>query len=410
MDRLASKIDVLYYLFENFNSFTGFWTNDSSGLLNVSGEEGFFSGIILMTCFHGLLLVLILLFNKELNSKSNKFLALSILGVCVILAYEFAYWMSLEDHIPEWILYLPLYIRTTIPVGVFYFVVFLIDPKHRLSGYEKLGFVFIGIEVSLTLVYIPLDLFVENANLTEQIEYLITAISWLLNIIASIILLPLALKRVNTYQKFLYNNYSTTSRKSLRWLQSFLIALLVVVFISVVSLIQYVLGDWTGGELTFTMLTLSFMMMLFWIGYFLVLQYKWFEIAPLKPSNGEQESAFNKLSSNTQNYYKQLKTLLQDENVYEDVNLTLDNLAEQLQISSGYLSQIIKENEEKNFFEFINTYRVASVKQKLRNEDYKNYTIMGIALESGFNSKSTFNAVFKKFANETPSAFKRRHV
>jgi AraC-like DNA-binding protein len=100
--------------------------------------------------------------------------------------------------------------------------------------------------------------------------------------------------------------------------------------------------------------------------------------------------------------------LLLEEKIYEDINLTLDSLAERLQISSGYLSQIIKENEQKNFFELINYYRIESVKKKLLDQNYKDYTIMSIALESGFNSKSTFNAVFKKFTNQTPSAFRRK--
>jgi AraC-like DNA-binding protein len=102
--------------------------------------------------------------------------------------------------------------------------------------------------------------------------------------------------------------------------------------------------------------------------------------------------------------------LLLEEKIYEDINLTLDSLAERLQISSGYLSQIIKENEQKNFFELINYYRIESVKKKLLDQNYKDYTIMSIALESGFNSKSTFNAVFKKFTNQTPSAFRRKQV
>ena len=371
---------------------------------------GFFTGIILMALLHGLLLAAILLCNKTLKSKSNKYLVISILGVCIILSYELIYWLELENSIPLWVLYLPLYLRTTIPVGIFYFVIFLLNPKHKLSGFEKLGFAFITIEILLALVQIPLDISASSIEQTENNEFTIAILSWFLNIIASVILLPLALKRVNRYQKFLYDNYSTTDRKSLRWLQIFLIVLLIVTFISMVSFIQFVIGDWTGGELTFTILTLCLMMMLFWIGYFLILQYKWFEIAPLKSESKEQVSTSHKLSSNTQHYYKQLIRLLKDENVYEDVSLTLDSLAEQLQISSGYLSQIIKENEKKNFFEFINSYRIASVKQKLLHKDYDNYTIMGVAMESGFSSKSTFNAVFKKITSETPSAFRRRHI
>ena len=108
---------------------------------------GFFSGVILMAVFHGVLLAGIFLFNNNLNAKSNRFLALSIAGICVILGYEFVYWLEIEDQIPLWIQYFPIYIRTTIPVGIFYFVTFLIDPNHQSSNFEKLGFVAIGIRL-----------------------------------------------------------------------------------------------------------------------------------------------------------------------------------------------------------------------------------------------------------------------
>lgn len=371
-------------------------------------EIGFFSGIILMAFFHGLLLASFFLFHKRLNAKSNKFLALSILGICVILGYEFVFWLGLDEAIYKWVLYLPIYIRTVIPVGIFYFVIFLIHPKHQLSKFEKLGFVFIGVELLLDLAYIPVNLWIEDVKHVEIAEYYITLAGWFLSVIASVLFLPLALVRVNKYQRFLYNNYSTTNKKSLRWMQIFLVSTLVITVLWIISFTQFMLGQWEESDYTFAIVTICFVILLFSISYFLVLQYNWFEIAPIKEELND-DSTQSKLSVNTVSYHNQLMQLLQDEKVYENVNLTLDNLSERLQISSGYLSQIIKEKEQKNFFEFINFYRIEAVKAKLLDEHYKNYTIMGIAMESGFNSKSTFNAVFKKFTNETPSAYKRRH-
>jgi AraC-like DNA-binding protein len=102
--------------------------------------------------------------------------------------------------------------------------------------------------------------------------------------------------------------------------------------------------------------------------------------------------------------------LLQEKRLYEDVELTLDDLAQRLQLSSGYLSQIINTKEKKSFFEFVNHYRVEAVKQKLIDSAYAHYDILSIALESGFKSKSTFNAVFKKMTKQTPSAYKKKHL
>ena len=79
-----------------------------------------------------------------------------------------------------------------------------------------------------------------------------------------------------------------------------------------------------------------------------------------------------------------------------------------MDLSKGYLSQIINQKEGKNFFDFINHYRVEDVKEKLNDDAYSHFSILGVALEAGFKSKSTFNAVFKKMTGMTPSQFKRK--
>jgi AraC-like DNA-binding protein len=371
---------------------------------------GFYAGIILMAFLHGMLLASIFLFHKRLNAKSNKYLALAILGICVILAYEFFLWLDMEAYIPLWIQYLPLYIRSTIPIGIFYFVIFLIQPEHKLSNFERLGFVAIGMEVFLESMNFPINLLFESPEQIEVAEDLIVSMGWFIGVIAPFVFLPVALMRVNQYQKSLYDNYSTTVKKSLAWLKFFLVIFMLVNVLLMISFGYYIMGDLEKSELVFAIVTICFVLLLFWIGYFVMIYYSWFEIVPLIEDETVKEITNNKLSSNTITYYKQLKSLLLEEKVYEDINLTLDSLAERLQISSGYLSQIIKENEQKNFFELINYYRIESVKKKLLDQNYKDYTIMSIALESGFNSKSTFNAVFKKFTNQTPSAFRRKQV
>ena len=104
---------------------------------------GFLGAIILMASLHGFLLAAILAYGKNLKSKANKYLALSILGIALILGLESLHYFDGYDHIPDFILYLPTYLRTLIPVGFFYFVIYLINPKHQLSQFEKIGFYFI---------------------------------------------------------------------------------------------------------------------------------------------------------------------------------------------------------------------------------------------------------------------------
>lgn len=91
---------------------------------------------------------------------------------------------------------------------------------------------------------------------------------------------------------------------------------------------------------------------------------------------------------------------------YLDSDLTLPKLADELKVSTHHLSQVINEVHGKNFFNFINLYRVEEVKRKIQDPKYKDYSLLGIAYESGFNSKSAFNRVFKNITGTTPSNYR----
>ena len=371
---------------------------------NESLTIGFFAGVIMMSLLHGIFLASVFMFFRQFSSKANKFLALSIFSVCVILAYEFVYWMDMENQVPLWIQYLPLYLRTPISLGVYFYVTFLIQPGHRLSRFDKVGFVLFGLELMLDLAYIPVNILVVNAEQLASLEFYLGVSGWFLSLFAAVIFLPKALQKVNSYQKLLFQNYSTTSDKSLGWLRMFLLLTLILVSIGILSFVQYVLGYWEASEFTFTLVTVGLVLLLFWIGYSIIFKHSWFRVAPVPE---EKEPDTHKLSSKTDAYHRNLLSLMDGEKLFVDPELTLESLSQRLNISSGYLSQIINEKEGKNFFEFINTYRVEAVKEKLWDAQFHNYTIFGIAMESGFKSKSTFNSVFKKITGQTPSAFKK---
>ena len=103
-------------------------------------------------------------------------------------------------------------------------------------------------------------------------------------------------------------------------------------------------------------------------------------------------------------YYLLLLGLIEKEELYLDGKLSLKDVADRLNISNNYLSQIINQKTGKNFFRFINEYRVEKAKQLLADKAGK-YTILSIAYDCGFNSKSSFNTIFKEYTGKTPSGF-----
>jgi AraC-like DNA-binding protein len=100
-----------------------------------------------------------------------------------------------------------------------------------------------------------------------------------------------------------------------------------------------------------------------------------------------------------------LKDYMIEEKPYLQPDLSINNLAETLNISSKILSQVINENLNQNFFDFINSYRIAEAKQKLSDLE-KKITVLEVLYSVGFNSKSAFNAAFRKHTGTTPSEYK----
>ncbi len=90
----------------------------------------------------------------------------------------------------------------------------------------------------------------------------------------------------------------------------------------------------------------------------------------------------------------------------EDLNLHL--LSQQTQIAPSHLSQIINQHFKKHFYDFVNSYRVAEAKEKICSQAHAHLSLLGIAFECGFKSKSSFNRYFKKYTGSAPSEFRKK--
>ncbi|MCL3780171.1 helix-turn-helix domain-containing protein [Prolixibacteraceae bacterium JC049] len=101
-----------------------------------------------------------------------------------------------------------------------------------------------------------------------------------------------------------------------------------------------------------------------------------------------------------------LEFIMTDKKPYLEGDLSLSKLAKLVEITPHHLSYLLNEGFSKNFFQFVNHYRVEEAKKLLVSKDYENFSIVGIAYESGFNSKTAFNTVFKKLTGMTPTAYK----
>ncbi|SRR6266496_803464 len=101
---------------------------------------------------------------------------------------------------------------------------------------------------------------------------------------------------------------------------------------------------------------------------------------------------------------------MQNNKPYLEPELTLDQLASQLSLKSRVLSQVINEILGQNFYDFINRHRIEEASRLLTNPKDEKITILEVLYEVGFNSKSSFNTLFKKYTGVTPTEFRKKHA
>jgi AraC-like DNA-binding protein len=105
---------------------------------------------------------------------------------------------------------------------------------------------------------------------------------------------------------------------------------------------------------------------------------------------------------------KNTVVLMENERLYQETELTLQELSDKLQSPPHLVSQALNEVMQKSFYDLVNSYRVEEAKRLLVDPKNLNYTILSVGFEAGFNSKTTFNTVFKKFTGLTPTEYKEK--
>jgi AraC-like DNA-binding protein len=128
-------------------------------------------------------------------------------------------------------------------------------------------------------------------------------------------------------------------------------------------------------------------------------------VTPLAPDKKYEKSTLT--PERAERYLKKLQHAMESEKVYTDGDLTIQKLAAKLSIPVQHLSQVVNEQLNQNILDFINTHRVEEAKRRLLDPARKHLSILAIAEDVGFNSKSAFNAVFKKHTKTTPSEFRK---
>ena len=214
---------------------------------------------------------------------------------------------------------------------------------------------------------------------------------------------------IRKYQKDLKNLSSFTSGdNTLNWLK-----IITVLFITAYILMFITGGIQIFGRMdTFKPTIVSYVgltVFAFLISFYGIRQpvlFGWVLEDDEKQESGRYERS-GLSDTDSKEYLIRLQNYLQKEKPYINSELTIYDLSNELGISRHHLTQVINEKLHKNFYTLINDYRLEEVKKRLQSPKYQNLTLLAIAYESGFNSKSTFNDFFKKTTGITPSQYKK---
>ena len=210
-----------------------------------------------------------------------------------------------------------------------------------------------------------------------------------------------ALKWLNQYN----NKVSTSGKKPQNWLwlKRFSIVFLCFTLGNLAHQTFTILFGQEDNALVYSMVLLVNSVFIYWIGFIgfskSSLLFKAFK---LKDDN---TTALNEKSEVIK---AKLQQAIEVEEVFTNPNLKIEQLAIQLEVSSKELSRFINETYQKNFSEYINHHRIEKVKKLLASPDDEKYTLVFIAEKSGFSSKSSFNATFKKITGCTPRQYRQQ--
>jgi len=374
-------------------------------------EVIFISGIFLS------FFIVFLLLTKKQKALSDKILAiwLTIIGIH-LLGYYF-------NQLGYWEIY-PHLIGTTAPFPLLHGPMLFLYTLYSLRNDRKMRMIdylhFTPVVASYLYMFnFFLFYTAEEKKMLDRGEindYSIFALVLLIVILISgISYSVLAYQFTIKHQRKIDKYFSYSEGINIKWLRNCIISI-GLVFLS--ATIIYILRDAFGVQFSFNADYIIYLIIIgfvFYIGYFGIKQENIFTNNPVSEnSDAEKTEPIEKYKNSgigkdvATGLHKKLLKTMAEEKPYLDAKLSLSGLAQLLEISSNQLSQIINQEAQVNFHDFVNNYRVEEFIQKAKKN--KNFSLLALAFDSGFNSKSSFNTIFKKQKRLTPSQYLSKQV
>jgi AraC-like DNA-binding protein len=379
--------------------------------MHLKTLAGLLQTIILLGVIQGLI-VSVLLWVARQNRLANRILSAIIFLLtlaCFNLYGENENWFGV--HILQALVYIiPLVI--IMPVGplLYFYVRASTDPSFRMGRKQRLQFwpVVIDLTPSLTAIGFfagvllgwvknkpePVGIFIDTYNIYADIPRWIS--------ISGYIWLSYRFLRIWNKQN---SRLAEASGPDVKWLRQFLGVFVVFQGACLLYLIPYVIPRYTNlivATVNWYPLYVPLVIMIYWLGI------KGYLLAQHQKVNVKTAERPVVLASGTINRVKELLiAAMETDKLYLNADLTLYSLAAHIKTPPKTVSIVLNQYISKSFNEFVNTYRIQAFKDKIKEPEAARLTIEGLAQDCGFNSKPTFQRVFKEMTGRLPSEFRR---
>lgn len=361
-------------------------------------------------------IILVLLLGRKKKEQHHKVL----LGIFIAILFVFLFYYAYLHKIKV-LFYLTFIISDSVDVFIgslfLVYVKGVIDNRKNSLRDNLVHFVFPIIYV----LFISIPVLIRLINKEVKLNYLDYLEPLLLfTILYSFVYGIYTYFKLIRFQRLVKHNYSSLENRNLDWIKYLVAGALAIFSIDVsTSIFDLIVGDTGWGTGFFTVIPIVFLVA--YLGYFGISQ-----STILIPTFLSEASTIKNLTTSDSTETSQVKysynesemsqlrnklvSLMQEQKPHLDNDLTLASLASVLDVPDKKLSTLLNQNMQTSFYDYINGLRVEEVKSKMSMPESEKYTLLAIAYDCGFKSKSSFNRIFKKITNLSPSEYRKGFI
>ncbi len=378
--------------------------------------EQLISTLVWAALIQGLLLSLLYIFSRKHRSLANRLLGLFLF----IIVYEGIYTFLPITHIFGYSLYYFSFpeIKVFYPVLFFHYVLEKVGRSDRYRKFLRynyiLGFAIMGITVVNVLLFLFTGQKIEDYWGQATVETIFLTQQYYAFLLIVLVFI-LAIREVRRYKRVVQKAYSDYQMLNINWLWRLILMIFPIIIFWGIDLTWIALGG--RNDFSYELATWACVVVFLYFVSFQAYQHKnLFEdvkeredVATDRHLEDTTEQSEG-ISPDQQALIDRIRQHMEREEPYLDASLSIYQLARQLKLPTQELSQLINHTLNQHFFEFVNEYRIKKAMTLLRDPANEKMTVLEVLYEVGFNSKSSFNTVFKKYTGKTPTQYRKMKV